>query len=199
MSKLQKTQKLNILWFTGIAGFRGAASNMWVDEKCGDGQRISGWSDPSVIKSNNPSEACRKCQGVVYDLESHHSKAGIYHKVCFKCDSCQKNLDSLSAQYLETQLDNGLFCHRCFEEKFGSITSAPNIYSETAKIIAVDEKGCPRCGGAVFHAEEIIEGGNTYHRKCFSCKTCKKNIASRRQGENFVSCLKIFFLFWEVS
>ena len=67
---------------------------MWVDEKCGDGQRISGWSDPSVIKSNNPSEACRKCQGVVYDLESHHAKAGIYHKVCFKCDSCQKNLDS---------------------------------------------------------------------------------------------------------
>ena len=171
---------------------------MWVDEKCGDGQRISGWSDPSVIKSNNPSEACRKCQGVVYDLESHHSKAGIYHKVCFKCDSCQKNLDSLSAQYLETQLDNGLFCHRCFEEKFGSITSAPNIYSETAKIIAVDEKGCPRCGGAVFHAEEIIEGGNTYHRKCFSCKTCKKNIASRRQGENifsYVSKNEIFSLF----
>ena len=153
-----------------------------------------------MIKSNNPSEACRKCQGVVFDLESHHAKAGIYHKVCFKCDSCQKNLDSLSAQYLETQDNNGLFCHRCFEEKFGSITSAPNIYSETAKIIAVDEKGCPRCGGAVFHAEEIIEGGNTYHRKCFSCKTCKKNIASRRQGENFFSCLKRkYFLFLTIS
>ena len=110
-------------------------------------------------------------------------KAGIYHKVCFKCDNCQKNLDTLSAQYLETQNDNGLFCHKCFEEKFGSITNAPNIYSETSKIIAVDDKGCPRCGGAVYHAEEIFEGGRSYHKKCFSCKTCKKNISSKRQGE----------------
>ena len=112
-------------------------------------------------------------------------KAGIYHKVCFKCDNCQKNLDTLSAQYLETQNDNGLFCHKCFEEKFGSITNAPNIYSETSKIIAVDDKGCPRCGGAVYHAEEIFEGGRSYHKKCFSCKTCKKNISSKRQGKKF--------------
>ena len=94
---------------------------------------------------------------------------------------------------METQNDHELFCHKCFEEKFGSITIAPNIYSETAKIIAVDDKGCPRCGGAVYHAEEIFEGGRSYHKKCFSCKTCKKNISSKRQGESYLRFRELYF------
>ena len=164
-----------------MAGFRGAATNMWVDEKCAEnGQKTSSYIDPSVIQSDDPDLGCRKCGGVVYDLESYYAKAGIYHKICFKCDSCTKNLDSINSQYVETA-NKGLFCLRCFEEKYVS-NAAPNIYAETSKIMAVDGKGCPRCKGVVYHAEEIIEGGNVYHKQCFNCFTCQKNLGDRLQA-----------------
>lgn len=37
---------------------------------------------------------------------------------------------------------------------------------------------CPRCNDRVYHAEEVIAIGNSYHMKCFSCKSCKKKLDS---------------------
>ena len=39
-------------------------------------------------------------------------------------------------------------------------------------------KGCPRCGGQVFHAEAMFSKGKTYHKKCFSCNSCKRPLDS---------------------
>ena len=63
-----------VLSVTGVAGFRGAATTMWVEDKSSNVQRPTGWSDPSLMKSDNPDLGCRKCQGVVYDLEAYHAK-----------------------------------------------------------------------------------------------------------------------------
>ncbi|KAK3850555.1 hypothetical protein Pcinc_042748, partial [Petrolisthes cinctipes] len=35
-------------------------------------------------------------------------------------------------------------------------------------------EGCPRCGGKVFAAEEMLAKGKSYHRTCFNCKACRK-------------------------
>ena len=148
--------------FSGVAGFRGTLNTTWVDEKSSESYKNSSFVDLSVIKSSDPESACRKCTGVVFDLEKHYAKCGVYHKACFKCDSCSKRLDSFSSKYVETQ-GNELQCLKCFEEKYGS-NPAPNVYAETSKIVSIDGKGCPRCGGAVFHAEEIFESGRCYHR-----------------------------------
>lgn len=37
-----------------------------------------------------------------------------------------------------------------------------------------DDKGCPRCGGAVFLAEQVLSKGVTFHKKCLSCASCRK-------------------------
>ncbi len=84
--------------------------------------------------------------GKVFDLESLLAKCGLYHKTCFKCDDCNKNLDAPFSKYQETtttaesDAGAGLYCQRCFEEKFGS-NPAPNIYAKTSAIVAVDGKG----------------------------------------------------------
>ena len=44
-----------------------------------------------------------------------------------------------------------------------------------------DEKGCPRCGGAVFQAEEIIEKGISFHKKCFTCCQCTRPLNDKLQ------------------
>ena len=40
--------------------------------------------------------------------------------------------------------------------------------------IGPSSQGCPRCGGSVFKAEEVIEKGRTYHKKCFTCVKCNR-------------------------
>jgi cysteine/glycine-rich protein len=37
---------------------------------------------------------------------------------------------------------------------------------------------CPRCNDRVYHAEETLAIGQSWHQKCFSCKTCKRKLDS---------------------
>jgi len=37
---------------------------------------------------------------------------------------------------------------------------------------------CPRCGDRVYHSEEQLGAGMSWHQKCFSCKECKKGLSS---------------------
>eukprot|EP00475_Leptophrys_vorax_P022980 TRINITY_DN312_c0_g1_i1.p1 TRINITY_DN312_c0_g1~~TRINITY_DN312_c0_g1_i1.p1 ORF type:complete len:262 (-),score=64.93 TRINITY_DN312_c0_g1_i1:60-845(-) len=37
---------------------------------------------------------------------------------------------------------------------------------------------CPRCNDRVYHAEEVLAIGQSWHQKCFSCKTCKRKLDS---------------------
>ena len=51
-----------------MAGFRGNLNTTWVDEKSSENYNTT-WINPSVLKSTNPDDvACRKCQGIVFDL-----------------------------------------------------------------------------------------------------------------------------------
>lgn len=49
---------------------------------------------------------------------------------------------------------------------------------DTAIIKAAPGQGCPRCGGVVFAAEEVLAKGRQWHRKCFKCKDCHKTLDS---------------------
>jgi len=37
---------------------------------------------------------------------------------------------------------------------------------------------CPRCSKRVYHAEKAIGAGKNWHKRCFSCKDCKKGLDS---------------------
>ena len=155
--------------FTGVAGFRGNSS-LWVDEKCADVSRPQ-VVDTSAMKSTDPNIACRKCQGVVYDLEKTFGKDALYHKSCFKCDTCVKRLDTLNSTYIETDT-SGIHCTRCFDENFGCQT-VPQMYPETSKIKGETEMDtCPKCKGKVFEAEKIMSSRFSFHKNCFKCTAC---------------------------
>lgn len=58
---------------------------------------------------------CKKCTKTVYKAEEVISEAGTFHKLCFRCSSCNKGLDSFSL----TVHDETLFCKSCYGKKFG--------------------------------------------------------------------------------
>lgn len=60
-----------------------------------------------------------------------------------------------------------------------SETHAPRTtVADTASIMAPPGQGCPRCGGAVFAAEQMLSKGREWHRKCFKCNDCNKTLDS---------------------
>ena len=49
------------------------------------------------------------------------------------------------------------------------------MYPDTTSVSSEDTtKCCPRCNGAVFQAEEVIEKGISYHKRCFTCVNCNR-------------------------
>jgi hypothetical protein len=78
---------------------------------------------------------------------------------------------------------------------------SPMLYSETTTV-APDEasKGCPRCGGAVFQAEEVIEKGISFHKKCFTCINCKRPQTDKLQVfvgfDNQIYCKTCYPKIW---
>ena len=137
-------------------------------------------SDPALIQAEpGSSDACAKCGGKVYELEKVSSKNAAYHKQCFACHECKRKLDSTLVYAFEAP-DNNIHCKKCFQDNFGEGTT-PLIWADTTSIQCLDGKGCPRCGGAVFKAEEIVEKGRNFHKACFTCKKCKRPQADKLQ------------------
>ncbi len=54
-------------------------------------------------------------------------------------------------------------------------SASPHLYTDTTKIKPESSgQGCPRCGGSVFKAEEVVEKGQIFHKKCFTCIKCNR-------------------------
>ena len=43
---------------------------------------------------------------------------------------------------------------------------------------------CPRCNDRVYAAEEVSGAGSKWHKKCFSCKDCRKKLDSTNCSDN---------------
>lgn len=52
-------------------------------------------------------------------------------------------------------------------------------HSDTDKIKAPEGQGCPKCGGYVYHADQIHSKGFVYHKECFKCFACHRVLDSR--------------------
>ena len=46
-------------------------------------------------------------------------------------------------------------------------------------IAAPDGEGCPRCGGYVYHADQVFSKGRAWHKGCFKCNKCHRVLDSR--------------------
>ncbi|XP_026811682.1 muscle LIM protein Mlp84B isoform X2 [Rhopalosiphum maidis] len=143
-------------------------------------------------------EGCPRCGGFVYMAEQMLAKGRSWHRECFKCATCTKRLDSVNCC---EGSDKDIYCKVCYGKKFGpkgygygqgagalqsdpayngdvSTSRAPVIDTSTTSIKAKPGQGCPRCGGVVFAAEQVLAKGSEWHRKCFKCKDCNKTLDS---------------------
>lgn len=67
------------------------------------------------------------------------------------------------------------FCHSSEEE---IASNRPFVSNDTTSIKAPAGQGCPRCGGAVFAAEQQLAKGTMWHKKCFNCAECHRPLDS---------------------
>ena len=132
----------------------------------------------SIIKGTDSSQCCPRCHGVVFDAEKMSMRSGDYHKKCFTCAACRRNLDYLLA--VDGPNAQDVFCQSCYIKNFGPTEIKYNLVSDptSLKIENGHHPGCKRCGGAVFHAEEIWAKNNAFHKTCSTCYVCNKRLDS---------------------
>lgn len=148
-------------------------------------------------------EVCPRCDRAVYMAEKVIGAGKSYHKACFRCGSCSKALDSTTL----CQHEEDIFCKACYGRLYGpkgygyaggaaglSVDNGKadeicrqNVSHYTqAQVASVMINGgesgsnevCARCGGAVYFAERAAGMGKVYHKMCFKCNSCNKNLDS---------------------
>eukprot|EP00063_Salmo_salar_P014411 XP_013989246.1 PREDICTED: cysteine and glycine-rich protein 1 isoform X1 [Salmo salar] len=117
--------------------------------------------------------------------------------------ACKKNLDSTT---VACHVDE-IYCKSCYGKKYGPKgygfgggagtlsmdtgahlgirpeepaahcpTNNPNTSKLATKFGSSDV--CPRCAKAVYSAEKVLGGGNSWHKSCFRCAKCGKGLES---------------------
>uniref|UniRef100_A0A8C0HDS5 Cysteine and glycine-rich protein 1 n=1 Tax=Chelonoidis abingdonii TaxID=106734 RepID=A0A8C0HDS5_CHEAB len=146
---------------------------------------------------------CGVCQKAVYFAEEVQCEGNSFHKSCFLCLVCKKNLDSTTVAVHGEEI----YCKSCYGKKYGPKgygygqgagtlstdkgeslgikseesqphrpTNNPNASKLAQKVGGAD--GCPRCGQAVYAAEKVIGAGKSWHKACFRCAKCGKGLES---------------------
>uniref|UniRef100_A0A4Y0AMQ5 LIM zinc-binding domain-containing protein n=1 Tax=Anopheles funestus TaxID=62324 RepID=A0A4Y0AMQ5_ANOFN len=181
-------------------GFGGGAGCLSMDTGAQfQGEGTNGHFEPKPMSKAPEGEGCPRCGGFVYMAEQMLARGRAYHKGCFKCGECKKGLDSVNCC---EGPDRNIYCKGCYASRFGSrgyghsgISSlglmsdardldyksefAPKPSAvDTTVIKATPGQGCPRCGGVVFAAEQVLSKGREWHRKCYKCRDCSKTLDS---------------------
>ncbi|KAI7794620.1 cysteine and glycine-rich protein 1, partial [Triplophysa rosa] len=163
---------------------------------------------------------CGCCQKTVYFAEEVQCEGRSFHRSCFLCMVCRKNLDSTTVATHE----NEIYCKACYGKKYGpkgygygggagtlsmdkgeslgikpqdtqqhQPTNNPNTSKFAQKLGGSDV--CPRCSKAVYAAEKVIGAGNAWHRECFRCAKCGKGLESTtladKDGEIFCKVMSL--------
>nr|XP_033773618.1 cysteine and glycine-rich protein 1 [Geotrypetes seraphini] len=146
---------------------------------------------------------CGVCQKTVYFAEEVQCEGNSFHKSCFLCMVCKKNLDSTTVAVHGEEI----YCKSCYGKKYGpkgygygqgagtlsmdkgeslgirpeetlshQPTNNPNASRMAQKVGGAD--CCPRCGKSVYAAEKVIGAGKSWHKSCFRCAKCGKSLES---------------------
>ncbi|XP_063989313.1 muscle LIM protein Mlp84B isoform X1 [Diachasmimorpha longicaudata] len=182
-------------------GFGGGAGCLSMDQgehlqRDGEYRGSNAVMEPRAIAKAPDGEGCPRCGGYVYAAEQMLARGRGYHKACFKCKICGRSLDS--TLHCDGP-DGDVYCRACYPKQFGprgighagvlwiglqsdiedNGDAAPKTtVIDTAAIQAPPGKGCPRCGGVVFAAEQVLAKSREWHRKCFKCRDCTKTLDS---------------------
>ncbi|KAF2072466.1 hypothetical protein CYY_006221 [Polysphondylium violaceum] len=151
------------------------------------------------------SEICKGCTKRVYAAEWVIACESKWHKMCLKCTHCSKLLQL--GQYSERE---GLpYCKTDYDRLFrqagyghGGVTDSyeaqpkqdapveavtpvsPTFTQETpSDDVQLFPTNCPKCGKRAYENEKKVFNSRDWHRTCFACFTCKKNLVSGQYSE----------------
>lgn len=128
----------------------------------------------------------------MFAAEQQLAKGTMWHKQCFNCAECHRPLDSTLAC---DGPDREIHCRSCYGKLFGpkgfGYGHAPTLTSTGGEstmaypdggqlhgLKNVGKGGCPRCGYAVYAAEQMISKNQIWHKRCFTCGDCNKSLDS---------------------
>lgn len=157
-------------------------------------------------------EKCPRCQKTVYFAEEARANGRKWHKLCLKCANCNKMLDSTTCTDHDGEAFCKACYGRLFGPKgYGFAGGASGLSMDTGRAGEVTTQNvsqlamaqaaplldnntqkpkyggadiCGRCGKQVYFAEQVIGGGNIYHKACFKCTACGKNLDSTTLTQN---------------
>lgn len=109
-------------------------------------------------------ETCKECKKTI-TTRILRAAGDIYHPECFKCGNCKKTLDGIPF----TQDDSKKpFCICCYQDLY-----SPKC--EKCKKPIAPEPGQTE-------ALRIIALEKSFHKSCFTCKTCDKSLSDKASG-----------------
>jgi len=140
---------------------------------------------------------CPACTKAVFAAEEKIAGGHKWHKSCFKCNICNKRLDST----LCNENEGKIYCKTCYSRKLGpkgygfgqgagTLNTDAEIVTDDAKQdghgmqqsrngqIAPMGQGCPACNCFVYHADQIFSKGRVWHKQCFKCGRCSRFLDS---------------------
>ena len=121
-------------------------------------------------------DACLGCLNKVFLVDKIVVSSGVYHKYCLSCYSCSTAVNQLS---MITGPDSKLFCKSCYSNLYGVRGRSGSVGKSSNNVTLADENDpnrCPRCGGKVYEAERVNTSNGPYHKECFTCYGCERNI-----------------------
>ncbi|CAD7087899.1 unnamed protein product [Hermetia illucens] len=145
--------------------------------------------DTTSIKAPE-GQGCPRCGGMVFAAEQQLAKGTMWHKKCFNCAECHRPLDSMLAC---DGPDKEIHCKACYGKLFGpkgfGYGHTPTLVSTSGESTVAfpegrpfngpkSQNGCPRCGFAVYAAEQMISKSRIWHKRCFHCADCRKSLDS---------------------
>jgi gelsolin len=157
------------------------------------GSRIGVGGDPQ--KASN---ACHRCNDIVFLNEAWKSAKHAYHEKCFNCLDCGVRLKLENYKSISGEI----FCMKCYtaengkpfnlRRKFnqGDAPATPKSPSTPAAArLGGGGQKCHACDKTVYDLERVRSSTNVYHKECFKCLDCglllSENIAKGVQGEVF--------------
>lgn len=166
---------------------------------------VFGRGAPPKIGTSAPK--CPTCNKAVYHAEQVIALGMSFHKLCLKCKDCNKMLDSgnvvehdqapfcrpchqknfgtkgygygvgvgtLQSEY--TNEDTPETINSSGVPKPARAAFAPN--PDHSKVVTIGgAPRCPICNKSVYHAEEVVAIGKSWHKACLRCESCQKTLA----------------------
>lgn len=150
-------------------------------------------------------DGCPRCGRQVYFAEEKRALGKKWHKICLSCYQCKKQLDSTTCNDHDGEIYCKSCYGKNFGPKgygFAGGSSGLNMDTGvrgevTTKNVSSHQKAqaapvingdgdrkfvrgnmCPKCGKAVYFAEEVSAVGKKYHKLCLRCGNCNKLLDS---------------------